>query len=286
MLKYIDLIKLTFDNKYSLTILYTILVILLGKVLIYILKKQLIKINNNKLQYKIINFIKIIINTVEMIIIYLLWENNIKNVITLISFISAALTLSLKDLIFNLIAGIYIKVNKPFNIEDRIEINNFKGDVIGINTHSFELLEVKDEYDNQSSGVILIIPNSTIFTNTLKNYSKGFKYIWNEINIILPIDSNINDSKKIIYKIVNNIDLIKNIPTKMKNELKKNTTYRMYYNKYEPVIYTKVKDKHIELSLRYLVNPKKARIVESYIWNEILKENKNGNIDLLKNKNS
>ena len=67
----------------------------------------------------------------------------------------------------------------------------------------------------------------------------------------------------------------------MKNELKNNTTYRMYFNKYDPVIYTEVKDNHIILKLRYLVNPKKARIVESYIWNEILKEYKNNNLELL-----
>ena len=66
------------------------------------------------------------------------------------------------------------------------------------------------------------------------------------------------------------------------NELKNNTSYRMYYNKYEPMIYTEVKDKHIELNIRFLINPKKARLVESYIWNEILKEYKNENIQLIK----
>ena len=101
------------------------------------------------------------------------------------------------------------------------------------------------------------------------------------MNVNLSIDADITESKKILYKIINNIDLIKVIPTKMKNELKNNTTYRMYFNKYEPVIYTEVKDNHIILKIRYLVNPKKARIVESYIWNEILKEYKNNNIQLL-----
>lgn len=282
LLKTIDyIVNLNINNKYVILIVLTILTLGIGRLIIHFIKKQLVRINNNRIKYKVLQFVKIVINISEFLIIYLLWENNIKNVITLISFISAAITLSLKDIIFNLFAGIYIKINKPFKLEDRIEINGNKGDVINIGTFTFELLETNEEYGNQSTGIVLTIPNSLIFSHPIKNLNKGFKYIWHEMNVNLSIDADITESKKILYKIINNIDLIKVIPTKMKNELKNNTTYRMYFNKYDPVIYTEVKDNHIILKIRYLVNPKKARIVESYIWNEILKEYKNNNLELL-----
>lgn len=282
LLKTIDyIVNLNINNKYVILIVLTILTLGIGRLIIHFIKKQLVRINNNRIKYKVLQFVKIVINVSEFLIIYLLWENNIKNVITLISFISAAITLSLKDIIFNLFAGIYIKINKPFKLEDRIEINGNKGDVINIGTFTFELLETNEDYGNQSTGIVLTIPNSLIFSHPIKNLNKGFKYIWHEINVNLSIDADITESKKTLYKIINNIDLIKVIPTKMKNELKNNTTYRMYFNKYDPVIYTEVKDNHIILKLRYLVNPKKARIVESYIWNEILKEYKNNNLELL-----
>lgn len=282
MLKYIDSLFITFDNKYTVLIFYTIITLIIGKILIYILKKQLIRINNNKFQYKTLNFIKLITSIIQILIIYLIWESNIKNAMTLISFVSAAITLSLKDYILNLFAGFYIKIYKPFKLEDRIEIKGQKGDVINLGSLFFELLEVSDNYGHQSTGVISIIPNSIIFTETVKNMNKGFKYIWDEIKVQISLDSDVILAKKTLYKIINNIDVIKNIPTKMKNELKNNTSYRMYYNKYEPMIYTEVKDKHIELNIRFLINPKKARLVESYIWNEILKEYKNENIQLIK----
>ncbi len=282
MMKYIDTLFLSSTNKYTVLIFYTILTLIIGKALIYILKKQLIKINNNRLQYKTLNFIKLIISIIQILIIYLIWENNIKNAMTLISFVSAAITLSLKDYILNLFAGFYIKLYKPFKLEDRIEIKGQKGDVINLGSLFFELLEISDNYGHQSTGVVSIIPNSIIFTETVKNMNKGFKYIWDEIKVQISLDSDVILAKKTLYKIINNIDVIKNIPTKMKNELKNNASYRMYYNKYEPMIYTEVKDKHIELNIRFLINPKKARLVESYIWNEILKEYKNENIQLIK----
>lgn len=282
MLKNIDTLFLSFNNKYTILIFYTILTLIIGKSLVYILKKQLIRINNNRLQYRTLNFIKLIISIIQILIIYLIWESNIKNAMTLISFVSAAITLSLKDYILNLFAGFYIKLYKPFKLEDRIEIKGQKGDVINLGSLFFELLEISDNYGHQSTGVVSIIPNSIIFTETVKNMNKGFKYIWDEIKVQISLESDVILAKKTLYKIINNIDVIKNIPIKMKNELKNNTSYRMYYNKYEPMIYTEVKDKHIELNIRFLINPKKARLVESYIWNEILKEYKNENIQLIK----
>lgn len=278
LLNYIDNINI--NNKYIILIILTLLTILVGKIILHIIKKQLIRIKNNKIQYKLLQFIKILVSISEILIIYLLWENNIKNIITLISFISAAITLSLKDIIFNLFSGIYIKINKPFILEDRIEINNYKGDVINLGTFSFEMLEINENYGNQSSGIILTIPNSTIFSHPIKNLNKGFKYIWDEIELKFDINCDIINNKKIIYKIVNNIDLIKNVPTKMKNQLKNNTSYRMYYNKFDPVIYTEIIDNKIILKVRYLVNPKKSRIIKSHIYNEILKEYKNNNLNL------
>ena len=278
IIDYINSINI--NKKYLILIILTILTLLIGKGILTIIKSQIIRLKNNKTQYKLLQFIKIIISIIEFLIIYLLWENNIKNIITLISFISAAITLSLKDIIFNLFSGIYIKINKPFVLEDRIEINNYKGDVINIGTFSFELLEINEEYGNQSTGIILDIPNSTIFSHPIKNLNKGFKYIWNEIELKLKIDCDIIKNKKTIYKIINSVEMIKNIPNKMKNQIKNNTSYRMYYNKYDPVIYTEIKDNKIILKIRYLVNPKKSRIIKSYIYNEILKEYKNGNINL------
>jgi len=281
LINYIEYIRnININQKYLILIVLTILTLFLGKVIISIIKRFLVKIKNNKKQYNILQFIKILVNITEILIIYLLWESNIKNVITLISFISAAITLSLKDLVFNFFSGIYIKLNKSFKVEDRIEINKYKGDVINLGIFNFEILETTEEHGNQSSGIIVEIPNSYIFLHPLKNLTKGFKYIWDEIELKIKLDCDIINNKKIIYNIKNNIELIKNVPNKMKKELKNNTTYRMYYNNYEPVIYTELDNNIIKLKVRYLVNPKKSRIIKSKIYNEIIKEYKSGNINL------
>lgn len=277
------LLTLNIDEEYVMLFVFTILTILIKRLVMFILKKLFIMVNNsNKTQYKLIQFFNILATICELLIIYLLWDSYIKGIITLITFISTAIALSLKDIIFNLFSGIYIKVNKPFILEDRIEINGYKGDVINIGTYSFELLEISDEYGNQSTGVVLELPNSIIFSYPIKNYIKGFSYIWDEIDITLELDSNLEECKNILYKIVSSTTLLKGAPNKMKKELKKNINYRMYFNKFDPVIYTEVVGNKILLNIRYLVDPKKSRIVKSHIWNEVLNEYKAGNITLKK----
>ena len=84
-----------------------------------------------------------------------------------------------------------------------------------------------------------------------------------------------------IYKIVNSLDTVKNIPRKMKNQIDDvNTTNRVYFNKFDPIIYTKIVDNHVELALRFLMHPKKARYIESVIWNKIYLGYKEGKINL------
>ena len=270
------------DTKYLILIIKTFIFFLILTILKKIGLKILKKVKDTKKEYLYSQKYKLLINILKIIIFLFLWGDYIGNFLTIISLISAGFTIALRDLIFNFFSGIYIKIKKPFEIEDRIEINNYKGDVININALNFEVLEVNNEnFIGQSTGVITHIPNSNIFNYPLRNYNKAFKYIWNELKIKVPLDCNLSKTKGIIYKIVNSNEIIKNIPPKMKNQIHNiSSDYRIYYNHYEPIIYTQVVDSHIELTVRYLVHPKKARYVNSSLWNKIIESYQNKEIEL------
>ena len=228
--------------------------------------------------------IKISLTIICWLVVILIWKEQIKSLITLISFVSAAVTIALREIIFNFFAGIYINAKKIFEIEDRIEIKGIKGDVITMHSLGFEMLEIADgnEYE-QSTGKIVHIPNSAVFSEPTKNFTKAFKYIWDEIKINIELDSDVEETKSYIYNILKNIDILKEIPEKMENQVDDVTVqYRIYYNKLEPIIYTRINESHIELSLRYLVHPKKIRIVQNEIYLKVLEEYNKGNIKLYK----
>jgi len=229
------------------------------------------------------------INIINIMLIFgvviLIWESQIKNFMTLISFISAGFAIALREIILNFFAGIYIRISKPFVLEDRIEVNGLKGDVVNINAASFDILEIGDRVNGeQSTGRIAHIPNSIVFIHPVKNYVEAFKYVWNELTVKVILESDIYETKAILYKIIKKNNILQDIPDKMKSQVNESSTsHRIYFNNLKPIIYTAIVDDHIELYLRYLVHPKKSRNVENTIWLDIISEYKNNKIMLYKN---
>lgn len=272
----------TINETYISLILSTTIVLILFTFFKKIGRRTIRKKIEGRKEYFINQAIQIVLNVTEVIFLLFIWNDYIQNLMTLISVTSAAMTIALRELILNFFCGIYIKVKKPFQVEDRIEVKDIRGDVMNISSLNFEVLEIStDEKHGQSTGVIVTFPNSIVFSEPVRNLNKGFKYIWDELTVKVTMDCDLVKNKQELYKIVNNIEVIKNIPKKMKAQINDiNTTNRVYFNKYDPTIYTKIVDDHIELTIRYLMHPKKGRFVESVIWNKVLESYKEGRIDL------
>jgi len=270
------------DEVYIYIILNTLLVVCIFLIIKRVVKGIIEREVPLTKQYSVNNAVQIVISVIEIILLFFVWDNYIKSVITLVSILGASFIVALRECVLSLFGGIYIRVKRLFVVGDRIEVDGIKGDVVSISTFDFDVLEISQDNDNgQSTGVLITIPNSYIYTKNFKNYTKGFKYIWHEITVNVTMNSNLVNNKKELYKIVNNIDSIKAIVNKMREE--KNvlgTNNNIYFSKYDPIIYTKIVDDHVELTIRYLITPNKSRNVESVIWNKIYESYKDNKIKL------
>lgn len=269
------------NQEYIFLIILSCISILVIKLILFCLRR-IFQLANSKNGYMLYQKCRLLFMIINVIIIFILWDSYLDNIITIISFISAALTLALREVIFNFFAGIYIKIKKPFIIDDRIEFLETKGDVVGINTLDFEILEVGDYINGeQSTGKIVNVPNSVALVHPIKNYAKNFKYIWTEITVKTTLDVDADEVKKMLYEIINSNEVVKRIPDKMRKNMDNiGIEQRIYFNKLEPIIYMRVVDSHIEFYIRYLVHPKKNRFVEDDIWSKILTLHKEGKIAL------
>jgi small-conductance mechanosensitive channel len=272
----------TIEEEYMELLISSLVVIIVFHILKIFGKKIIQKVATGRREFISNQAYQVTLNILEILIFLFLFDDYIRSLMTFISVISAAMTIALRDFILNFFCGVYIKIKKPFKVEERIQIEDIKGDVMSISTFSFEILEVSTKEDNgQSTGIVIHYPNSIIISKPVKNINKGFKYIWDEIIIKICLDCDLANNKKEIYKIVNSLETVKSIPRKMKSQIDDvNTTNRIYFNKLEPMIYTKIVDDHVELVLRYLMHPKKARDIESVIWNKIYLAYKEGKINL------
>lgn len=271
------------DSEYIKLTILTILIFFVFGIIKSIIKNIYSNLPvNDKKKFFRNRKIRIILTAISFILVFLLWGEKLSGIVTFISLISAGLTIAVREIIFNFFAGIYINLKKPFEIEDRIEINGIKGDVISMTSLSFEVLELGERvYGEQSTGRIVHVPNSYIFTYTLKNYTKVFKYIWDEIKVDVSLDADIRKTEEILYEIVFDNETLREIPKKMEDAVDEAILeYRIYYNNLDPIIYIKIERSHIEMYIRYLVNPKKARDVQNEINMRIMEEYQKGNLQL------
>lgn len=273
------------DNENVILLIYSIVLAFVLELISKIITGINRKINLNEKQiYTSKKTTKSIFSIIYAIALIFIWHRQLNGILTFISITSAALTLAVREIIYNYFSGIYIRLKKPIKVEDRILVESINGntigDVVNINALSFEILEVNTS-TNQSTGIIVHVPNSAIFSYPVKNYTSVFKYIWDEININVELDTEIDKAKEIVLNILNANETIMEVPKKTKRELNKSSAdYRIYYNNFTPIIYTKISEEKIVLSARFLIHPKKQRVVESEIYESILKEFKENNIKL------
>ena len=221
-----------------------------------------------------------IIYAVALIVIGRIWFKGIQSIATYLGLLSAGIAIALKDPLTNIVGWFFILSRTPFAVGDRVQIGVHSGDVIDINFFKFTLMEIGHWGEGeQSSGRIIHIPNGKVFTETLANYGKGFKYIWNEIPVLVTFESDWKEAKTILNKIsVKHAEHVSKAAARKFKETSK--LFMMYKPDFNPQVYTKVEDSGILLTIRYLCNPRKRRITSQMIWEDILDSfSKKENID-------
>jgi small-conductance mechanosensitive channel len=206
-----------------------------------------------------------------IIIISAIWAEVVGSLATFFGFVTAGFAIALQDPIVNLAGWLFIIIRRPFEIGDRIQIGQFSGDVIDIRFFQFTINEIGNWVQaDQSTGRIVHIPNGQVFKVAQANFNQGFGPIWNEIGVMVTFESNWQKAKKIMEEILDRhaINLTKDAKDKLLEASKK---FMIIYSSLTPIVYTSVKDSGVMLTMRYMVDPKKRRITENDIWEEVLK---------------
>ncbi|MFH0736755.1 MAG: mechanosensitive ion channel domain-containing protein [bacterium] len=213
-----------------------------------------------------------IVVLIGLIIIVPLWFGALSSLGTFLGIITAGVAIALKDLLVNFVGWFFILIRKPFQVGDRIQIGDLKGDVIDLRLFQFSVMEVGGwVYAEQSTGRIVHIPNGIVFIQPQANYTIGFKYIWDEIPILVTFESDWKKAKNILQQVLerNALHMSDDAENQIKEAAK---TYMIYYNKLTPIVYTSIKDSGVELTMRFLCNPRSRRNTEEEIFEDVLQE--------------
>ncbi len=196
---------------------------------------------------------------ITVIAIGFLWAKDLKTFTVVISVMAAGLVVALGDVFLSIAGWFLLLVRRPFEAGDRVQIGDVKGDVIDIRLFQTSLLEIGNWIkEDQSTGRVVHISNSALFKGPVFNYTRGFEFLWDEIKMVVTFETNWRRAEEIMLRHAKKE--AERVSEEMARLIKKMAErYYIFYEKLTPIVYIKVVDNGIELSLRYLTEAKKRR---------------------------
>lgn len=262
--------------------LYSVLkyIVLVACVLIFV---QLIRrflrkrVSDTNARYKSQKSIEIVGYVILIFLSFSYFTGSIKDLTLIIGLFTAGIAFTLQELILSIAGSLYIFIVKVYKPGDRIEINGIKGDVIDVDSMYTTMMEIGEWVSSDNySGRIVKLTNAFVFKGPIYNYSQDFPFIWDEFNLPIKYDSDIELAKGIILKIAS--ETLSEYTSNSKSQ------WEIIVNKYyiedalvEPTLAISLTDNWVQFNLRYIVDYKKRRvtkhILNDKIHNEVEKTN-------------
>tara|TARA_R110001592_G_scaffold237306_3_gene496154 strand:+ start:54012 stop:54899 length:888 start_codon:yes stop_codon:yes gene_type:complete len=239
-------------------------------------------VTDNALRYKAKKVVSLLSYILLIFLAIVSFTGNVQYFTIAIGLFTAGLAFALQEVILSLAGWLAIVASKIYQTGDRIELNNVKGDVIDIGITKTTLMEIGEwvKSDNYS-GRIVQVSNAFVFKGPVRNYSTDFPFVWDEIDIPIHFDSDIQMANDLFHEIAhNNLNEYANYAKEQWQVMVKK--YLIEDANVEPSITMKLTDNWVEFTLRFVVDYKKRKITKDTLYKSILKaiEQSNGKIKL------
>jgi len=157
-------------------------------------------------------------------------------------------------------------------VGDRINVGNVYGDVMDIGILYTTLMETRGWVKgDQATGRIISMPNSTVLTTSVNNYTKDHNFLWEEINVPVTFDSNWEALIPPFLELVR--EYTKDL-TKLASKEVENMGEKYYLPKrdVESAVFISFDDNWINISVRYVTEARKRRVHADNLYRMLLKE--------------
>ena len=223
----------------------------------------------NRETYRRANLANTLIVIAAGVAIVILWAHSLKQAGTFLGLVGAGVAIALKEPLLSVAGRLAILSGRMYNAGDRIELQQMSGDVIDIGFIYTRMLEIGSWIGgDQYSGRILLIPNSIIFGTPIMNYTLDLSLIWDEVHLPITYTSNMEAATRILT------DIGSEYTGKFLQDAQRDIEHMKQRFlvpdvQLEPEVYLKVTSNWLQLTMRYLVDPKQRRAASSFIYKQV-----------------
>jgi small-conductance mechanosensitive channel len=152
-------------------------------------------------RYKVRKFVVFVGYVVILLFLAILFEDRLGRLSVTLGVVGAGVAVALQDVVASVAGAFSIGFSKLYTVGDRVQIGDTRGDVIDIGLLRTTLMETgnwvsKDLYN----GRIVRIPNNILLKVPVFNYSQGFRFIWDEIKVLLTTTSDCQLAREMLLR--------------------------------------------------------------------------------------
>jgi small-conductance mechanosensitive channel len=172
---------------------------------------------------------------------------------------------------FNILSG------RIFRVGDRIQMGGVRGDVLDVTPLRTKIMEMgspnADEEGatwvrgRQYTGRIVALSNKMTFTEPVYNYSAVFEFLWEELSVPVPHDSDWRLAERILREEAERVSDSAGAQEAIRTMVRR---YPVGWAEVEPRVFVTATDNYIELAARFVVPLRAARSTKDELTRRVL----------------
>jgi small-conductance mechanosensitive channel len=207
-----------------------------------------------------------------LLFLAMLFEDRLGRLSFAIGVIGAGVAVALQDVVASVAGAFSIGFSKLYAVGDRVQIGDTRGDVIDIGLLRTTLMETGNWVNlDVYNGRLVRIPNSTVLKVSVFNYSQGFRFVWDEIKVVLSVTSDCQLTREMLLRVAKASvgEYLVEAQTSWKYI---SENYRIENPALEPTVSLAVNAGSLEFSLNYVVDYTSRTAMKTKLFTKIVEE--------------
>jgi small-conductance mechanosensitive channel len=277
-------------KKFLLSAIFLLFILVLGRALRWLARKRPGDRNSQRVTFWTRQGISLAVAVISVVGLLSIWFDDPNRLTTALGLVTAGVAFALQRVITALAGYFLILRGRTFNIGDRITMGGVRGDVIDVGFLQTTIMEMgqpesasKDPgmwvQSRQYTGRMVMVTNAKIFDEPVYNYTRKFPYIWEEMHLPIPYNSDRAKAEQILLQSARkHTTKIAELSAEALKEIEER--YFVKRAELEPRVFYTLTDNWIEMALRFIVEDHGIRDIKDQMSRDILDGFKQAGIGL------
>jgi small-conductance mechanosensitive channel len=215
-----------------------------------------------------------------------IWFDNPARLALPFGIVTAGIAFALQKVITALAGYFVVLRGKTFRVGDRIVMGGVRGDVIALGFIQTTILEMglppasstkKEDEEvmwvqaRQYTGRVVTVTNDKVFDTPVFNYSRLFPFIWEEIRLPIRYEADRHRAEQVLLEAAHRETLdVRRLAQADRERMERE--FFVDLSECDPRVYLRITDNWLELTVRFVVEPRRAREVMDRMTRDILEE--------------